>query len=90
MSKVEFNKLNKECKIKNLKLFSNPRNSASGALRSLEISSKKLHFCAYQLFNKKLENQKECLDELKNLGFEISPNFQLCKNLLEVKDNIKI
>jgi len=85
MKKEEFYRLNEELKKTGNKLLANPRNAASGSLRTLvPLQGRNLHFFAYQLFNNDLLTQLSCLKELEKLGFSVSPDYQLFMNIEEV------
>ncbi|CAG8633534.1 2742_t:CDS:2, partial [Ambispora gerdemannii] len=85
MKKEEFTRLNEELKKSGNKLLANPRNAASGSLRTLiPLQNRKLHFFAYQLFNSDLPTQLSCLKELEKLGFAVSPDYQVFKNIEKV------
>jgi DNA ligase (NAD+) len=95
MKKEEFYRLNEELKKSGNKLLANPRNAASGSLRTLvPLQGRNLHFFAYQLFNQniinnaenspsKLDNQLTCLKQLEKLGFAVSPDYQLFPSIQE-------
>ena len=94
MKKEEFIRLNKELIKNNGKLLANPRNAASGSLRTLvPLQNRNLHFFAYQLFfdNDKnstyqsFNSQLECLQKLEELGFAVSPDYHLFTGIQEVK-----
>ena len=90
MKKKEFRRLNEELTKSGNKLLANPRNAASGSLRTLvPLQNRNLHFFAYQLFNSDLPNQFSCLQELENLGFSVSPDYQVFKNIERVGKFIK-
>ena len=90
MKKGEFFRLNKELEKIDSKLLANPRNAASGSLRTLvPLQNRKLHFFAYQLFNSALGSQSACLKELEKLGFTVSPGYQLCKGIEKTKEFIQ-
>jgi DNA ligase (NAD+) len=85
MKKEEFYRLNEELKKSGNKLLANPRNAASGSLRTLIPSqSRNLHFFAYQLFDGDLPSQLTCLQKLEKLGFLVSPDYRLFKNVEKV------
>src|SRR5947209_4440778 len=85
MKKEEFFRLNKELEKTDSRLLANPRNAASGSLRTLvPLQDRNLHFFAYQLFNNDLPTQLSCLQELEKLGFLVSPDYQLFTNIEEV------
>jgi DNA ligase (NAD+) len=90
MKKGEFFRLNEEFKKNDNKLLANPRNAAAGSLRTLiPLQNRNLHFFAYQLFGVKLDSQLTCLEQLKKLGFAVSPDYQLCNNIEETKNFIQ-
>ncbi len=80
------------------KVFSNPRNAASGSLRLLDASvtaTRNLKFFAYDLANFeefRLKEEKntyfDVIKDLESFGFEISSYFLKCKNISEVIKNI--
>jgi len=85
MKKGEFYRLNEELNKNGNKLLANPRNAASGSLRTLvPLQNRSLHFFAYQLFNNDLSSQFSCLQELESLGFLVSPDYQAFKNIKKV------
>jgi len=85
MKKEEFHRLNEELKKSGNKLLANPRNAASGSLRTLvPLQNRSLHFFAYQLFNSDLSSQFSCLQELESFGFSVSPDYQVFKNIEKV------
>lgn len=85
-----FLELNDELKKKGDPIFSNPRSAASGTIQNLSPPpGRRLFFCAYTLFGKKINSQVECLEELKKMGFFVSP-FVLCRGLEDVKKIINI
>lgn len=81
------------------KVFSNPRNAASGSLRLLDASvtaGRNLKFFAYDLANFeefRLKEQKttyfDTIKDLETFGFEISSYFVRCKNISEVIASIE-
>ncbi|CAG8456629.1 27238_t:CDS:2 [Gigaspora margarita] len=90
MKKEEFVRLNEELKRSGNKLLANPRNAASGSLRTLiPLQNRSLHFFAYQLFNDDLPTQLSCLQELEKLGFSVSPDYRLFKNIEKVEKFIQ-
>jgi len=85
MEKGEFYRLNEELKKSGNKLLANPRNAASGSLRTLvPLQGRNLRFFAYQLLTGNLSTQLSCLQKLKKLGFSVSPDYQLFANIKEV------
>jgi DNA ligase (NAD+) len=90
MKKDEFFRLNKELEKNGNRLLANPRNAASGSLRTLTpLQNRNLNFFAYQLFNVQLDNQLTCLKKLEKLGFAVSPSYQLCKGIEKTKEFIQ-
>ncbi|MBB1565240.1 NAD-dependent DNA ligase LigA [Candidatus Gracilibacteria bacterium] len=77
-----FEKLNEEAKISGKKIFSNPRNAASGSVRMKDANITKqrnLKFFAYDLANfsdfvekNSLKKYFSVIQNLQNLGFEVS------------------
>jgi DNA ligase (NAD+) len=91
MSHKEFEKINAERRKKGEPEFANPRNSGAGTIRQLDpkiVASRNLNTFTYDIdliskFSPK--TQEEELKLLQKLGFEVNPNFKLCKNLAEVE-----
>jgi DNA ligase (NAD+) len=85
-----FERLNKEALENSEKVFSNPRNAASGSLRVLDTSITKkrdLQYFAYDVSDFSEFSQwkySTMIEELENLGFEISSYFPKCKWIEEV------
>ncbi|NDK08631.1 NAD-dependent DNA ligase LigA [Candidatus Gracilibacteria bacterium] len=89
-----FNKLNEEALENGTKIFANPRNAASGSLRTLDTSVTKkrnLKYFAYDLANfeefrvkENKDNYYDVILDLEKLGFEISSYFKVCKGIDEV------
>ncbi|CFW92901.1 DNA ligase [endosymbiont DhMRE of Dentiscutata heterogama] len=90
MKKEEFLRLNEELKKSGHKLLANPRNAAAGSLRTLiPLQNRNLHFFAYQLFTSNFPTQLSCLQELEKLGFVVSPDYSLFRNIEEVEKFIQ-
>ena len=94
MKKEEFVRLNKELIKNDCKPLANPRNAASGSLRTLiPLQNRNLQFFAYQLFSDKdrinsyqsFNSQLACLQKLEELGFTVSPDYRLSADIQEVK-----
>lgn len=92
LTKSEFEKLNKQREKSGEPLFANPRNAAAGSVRQLDskiTASRPLTCFIYGIGTvegKKLSNHYESVIFLKQLGFNISPDVRLCRNLDEVKE----
>lgn len=88
----EFDRINQEKAENNEQLFANPRNAAAGTLRQLDpkiADKRKLQFFAYTLHlptQNKLNSQWEALEFLKEIGFLVNPNAQLCSSLQQVNE----
>lgn len=93
-----FEKINQEALKNGEKVFSNPRNAASGSLRTLDISVTKkrnLKFFAYDFWDfgafareNNLASYYATILKLQNLGFEISSYFVEAKNIEDIIANI--
>ncbi|BGI50915.1 MAG: NAD-dependent DNA ligase LigA [Arsenophonus endosymbiont of Ceratovacuna japonica] len=93
MTHIGFKKLNKNAKYYNSKIFSNPRNAASGSLRQLDPSitnKRSLSFFCYgfgYITGGQLPiNQYQCLMQFKKWGLPINNYIELCYNSKEVLD----
>ena len=92
LSKKNFALLNEELEKKGQKKLSNPRNTASGALKQLNpnITSKKnldiFIYAGIVSSEIELKTHYEMLEYLKKLGFKINENAKICKGLNDVKD----
>ena len=91
MSVKGFTKMNEERARQGLKLFANPRNSTAGTLKLQDpkiVSSRPLDIFTYYLIES--ENQiklhSEKLNALKQLGFNVNPNYAVCHGMDEVVD----
>lgn len=82
--------LNKERKKKGEAVFANPRNAAAGSIRQLDpkiAKSRKLDNFIYDLSASSEQlppTQIEELEYLKELGFKVNKNFELCQTIDEV------
>lgn len=91
----QFEKLNEKQEEQGLSLFANPRNAAAGSLRQLDskiTSQRPLNIFIFNLEyidNKEFKTHSESLEYLTNLGFTVSPNYEVCKSIDEVIDYIK-
>ena len=83
-----FEEINQKRTEEGTALFANPRNAAAGTLRQLDakkVAERRLDFFAYTLIMPEGSgdvatptDQWEALESLKNLGFRVNPNRQLC------------
>ncbi len=86
ITKKNFEEINK--KLENKKIFSNPRNLASGSLRQLntEITAeRKLNYFVYSvLADDFAKNQYDAMQKIKNLGFSVNDKIKKFSNLQEL------
>lgn len=92
MCKEVFTELNKTQFSKGLKLYANPRNAASGALRQLDpliTKSRKLSFFAYTLISvnppRSFSSHSEQMAFLEMLGFKMSSETRLAYSVEDLK-----
>ncbi|KXZ40382.1 DNA ligase (NAD+) [Alkalithermobacter thermoalcaliphilus JW-YL-7 = DSM 7308] len=87
ISKERFEKLNIYQEENNLPKFANPRNAAAGSLRQLDpkVTAKRnldiFVFNIQSIKGKDIQTHSEGLEYLKNLGFKVSPNYKVCKDI---------
>ena len=89
MKIADFHKLNEARENSGEKLFANPRNSSAGTLKLQDpkvVARRPLNIFLYFLISTKeeFESQIENLQLLKMLGFNVNPEYKLCKNISEV------
>ena len=96
MSKLSFERANREKAANNEKLFANPRNAAAGSVRQLDskITAKRdLDFMAYFIPEPEkygIKTQSESLELLKDLGFKTNYNLnKIAKNAKEIEKYIE-
>ena len=96
MSKLSFERANREKKANNEKEFANPRNAAAGSVRQLDskITAKRdLDFMAYFIPNPEdygIKTQKETISFLKELGFVTNINLNgYAKNSTDIINYVK-
>lgn len=74
-------------------IFANARNSASGSLRQLDskiTASRPLTFFAYSLYDEELPpTHSECVQRLREFGFNISKDFRVVKGIEGLIDAYK-
>src|SRR5690606_20311345 len=90
LTRKNFDKINAAREEEGLDPFMNPRNTASGSLKtqdSGEVRKRGLSAVLYQFVaeNSPVETHWELLQNAKEWGFKISDQAQLCKNLDEIK-----
>jgi DNA ligase (NAD+) len=89
MPRAVFNRLNEERAKEGLNLFANPRNAASGTLKTLDqsvVASRELDCIFYFLLGEELPDNNH-FDNLKSAGgwgFKIADSTKLCRNIEEV------
>ena len=88
-----FDRLNKEAIKKWEKVFSNPRNAASGSLRMKDnriTKKRELAFYTYDFWNLIISDSYfDCIKNLEKLWFDISSFFEKYSNISEVIKKIK-
>ncbi len=89
-----FDRLNEERALKEEPLFANPRNAASGTLKSLNsavVAKRQLDAYLYSLLGDELPTQGhyENLEKARSWGFKISEGMRKVKTLEEIMDFIK-
>ncbi len=94
MYKKEFEELNKDREKNGEPVFANPRNAAAGSIRQLDskiTAQRKLHMIAYgvgEVIGKDFDTQSHLLDYLHSIGFNVSPEVRVCKNIGEVIEHL--
>lgn len=102
MKKDAFNQLISNAAKTGNKIFTNPRNAASGSLRQLDpkiTAKRKLSFFAYAAYGiLNINTQFDVLQQLKTFGFAISEQIKLTdnineclnfyKNILKIRNNL--
>lgn len=95
MLESDFLKINEERLENDEKPYANPRNLASGTLKSLDpnyVATRPLKLVTYYLFSDEvqLESQSENIELLRRLGFPVGYSYKLCQNIEEVFDFIEL
>jgi DNA ligase (NAD+) len=95
-SKATFEKVNQDREAQSQPLFANPRNAASGTLRTLDahdVQKRDLSFFAYNLLSLNsvlpLKTQKDICSKLTSLRFSIPPHSILAQTEREIFTHIK-
>ncbi len=89
MPRKSFERLNAECEKNGKKTFANPRNAAAGSLRQLDSKITAERKLDVFIFNVQTINgpmpggHKASLDYLKELGFKVSPFYNLFSDITE-------
>jgi DNA ligase (NAD+) len=92
---ADFHKLNEKQLDKGEKLFANPRNSTAGTLKIQDpqiVAQRKLNIFVYSLISleDEFKSQSENLELLKQLGFNVNPEYKVCKSMAEVLEVCKL
>ena len=89
---AEFRRLNREREERGEPLYANPRNTGAGSIRQLDpkiTASRKMQIWVYSLNHADgmdaIEGHWEALDWLRDAGFRVNPENQLCHSLAEVE-----
>ncbi|UQS85727.1 NAD-dependent DNA ligase LigA [Apilactobacillus apisilvae] len=94
MPKESFAKLNEQRERDGENVFANPRNAAAGSLRQLDskvTASRNLSTFMYNVANYddlNTNTQSGLLSELKYLGFNINPTYEVVKNMYDINNYI--
>src|SRR3989338_7092919 len=89
LSKKEFERINKEQKMKEGKIYANPRNIAAGSLRQLDpkiAADRKLNFYAYDIVGGEFKTKKKEFEVLKKWGVRPNPYGQIVKTKKEIDE----
>jgi len=89
MPRAVFNRLNEERDKEGLNLFANPRNAASGTLKTLDasvVASRSLDCIFYFLLGEELPHKThyENLMEAKDWGFNVADSIRICRSIEDV------
>jgi DNA ligase (NAD+) len=93
MPLTTFEALNKEREDIGEQLLANPRNAASGTFKMQDsgvVAKRKMDCYIYQFLSDEeiFTTHEESLIKLKEIGFNVSPTWEKCKNIEEVMDFI--
>ncbi len=94
MPKSSFAKIVEYQLAEGLQPFKNPRNAAAGSLRQKDSSITRERGLELFVFNlqrcsRSFEGHVQTLDYLKSLGLPMLPSYKLCKNIIEILDEIR-
>ncbi len=95
MKQRVFAALNAERELQEQPLFANPRNAAAGSLRQLDstiAAQRQLSIFCFNIQNAEelpLKSHTESLDYLKQLGFSVSPSYQVFADAGQVEQEIQ-
>lgn len=90
MPKRSFFDLNAKREADGLSVFANPRNAAAGSLRQLDpkiTRSRNLDTFLYTVADfgpLKAKTQSDALQELRDLGFHVNPDWRVCRTIDEI------
>lgn len=96
MPRAAFEQLVEEQELNDKQPFKNPRNAAAGSLRQKDskiTASRGLSIFVFniqQLRGKTLSSHKESLDYVKDLGFLVSPRYQVFDTIEDAIEEIKV
>lgn len=91
-----FAKINEKQEAEGEKLYSNPRNSAAGALRQQDpevTSSRPLDFFAYswgEISSPLADTQDRAVEQLSEMGFDINPFMKRCDTVDELIEHYEL
>ncbi len=89
-TRKDFETINEEREEAELPLFANPRNTASGTLKTIdpkESAKKPLHILLYYVFSPgrlPFATQVDSLEWLKKMGFPEDTHYRICKDIAQV------
>jgi DNA ligase (NAD+) len=92
MARSVFDEINSDLAARDEKTYANPRNFASGTLRQLDsavVASRRLDMFPYDVWTgnqKPFATHEENFVWLSENGFNVNPNREVCKSIVEVID----